>query len=99
MLFRSVLSAELVAEFEGLLHLILYDGRQRYSVLAPVARSSPPGFLQGKKVVLLSNLMPSETEGLKNEGEILVLETEAGDLKPVFIDDDIPEGSEVSCLN
>jgi methionyl-tRNA synthetase len=99
MVVARVLSAELVAEFEGLLHLILYDGRQRYSVLAPVARSSPPGFLQGKKVVLLSNLMPSETEGLKNEGEILVLETEAGDLKPVFIDDDIPEGSEVSCLN
>lgn len=99
MVVARVLSAEPVAEYEELLHLILYDGRQRYSVLAPVARSSPPTLLEGKKVVLLSNLMPTETEGLKNEGEILVLATEAGNLRPVFIADDIPEGSEVSCLN
>jgi len=99
MVVARVLSAEAVAEYEELLHLILYDGRQRYSVFAPVARSSPPESLEGKKVVLLSNLMPTETEGLKNEGEILVLATETGQRRPVFIADDIPEGSEISCLN
>ena len=93
MVVARVLSAEAVAEYEELLHLILYDGRQRYSVFAPVARSSPPESLEGKKVVLLSNLMPTETEGLKNEGEILVLATETGQRRPVLSPMISPKGA------
>jgi methionyl-tRNA synthetase len=99
MVVARVLSAGAVTEYEGLLHLILYDGRQRYSALAPVARSAPPAALEGKKVVLLSNLRPTEVEGMLSEGEVLVLETETGNLKLVFVDDDIPEGSKVLCLS
>ncbi len=99
MVVARVLSAEAVAEYDGLLHLILYDGRQRCSVLAPVARACQPAALEGKKVVLLSNLRPTEVEGMPSEGEVLVLETETGNLKLIFVGDDIPEGSKVLCLS
>ena len=99
MVVARILAAEAVAEYEGLLHLILYDGRQRYSVLAPVARSYQPSALEGKKVILLSNLRPTEVEGFSNEGEVLVLEPETGNLRLIFVDEDIMEGSKVLCLS
>lgn len=99
MVVARVLSAEAVKEYEGLLHLILYDGRQRYSVLAPVGRSGPADALEGKKVVLFSNLRPRHIEGLLSEGEVLVLETETGSPRVVLVDSDIPEGSKVLCLS
>lgn len=99
MVVARILSAEAVADYEGLLHLILYDGRQRCSVLAPVARVYKPAALEGKKVILLSNLRPTEEEGLPSEGEVLVLEKETGDLDLIFVDEDIAEGSKVLCLS
>ena len=38
--------------------MILYDGRQRFRVLAPVAHSYTPEYLSGKKVALIANLHP-----------------------------------------
>lgn len=99
MVVARILSAEVVAEYEGLLHLILFDGRQRYSVLAPIARSSAPASLEGKKAVLVSNLRPIQVEGYSNEGEILVLDAGAGGGKPVLLAEDVPEGSKVLCLS
>lgn len=99
MIVARVVSAEPVADYEGLLQLILYDGRQRSRVLAPVAHTYKPSSLSGKKVILISNLRPLEIEGLHSEGEVLVTEAEAGNLQLIIVEDDIPEGSKVLCLS
>ncbi len=64
-----------------------------------VGRSGPADALEGKKVVLFSNLRPRHIEGLLSEGEVLVLETETGSPRVVLVDSDIPEGSKVLCLS
>lgn len=99
MLAARIVSAEAMPDYEGLLQLILYDGRQRVRVIAPVAHSYAPSFLSGKKVVLIANLRPVETEGVFSEGEVLVAESETGSLVLVFVDDVIPEGSKILCLS
>ena len=99
MVVARILSAAVVPDYEALLQLVLYDGRQRYSVLAPVARSHSATDLEGKKVVLLSNLRSIEVDGIISEGEVLVLETGTGRLRLVHVDDDVPEGSKVLCLS
>lgn len=99
MIVARVVSAEQVADYEGLLQLILYDGRQRCRVLAPVAHSYKPANLTGKKVVLIANLRPVEVEELHSEGEVLVTEAEPGILQLIFVDDQIPEGRKVLCLS
>lgn len=99
MVVARVVSAETVADYEGLLQLILYDGRQRCRVLAAVAHAHAPAALSGKKVVMISNLRPTERYGLRSEGEVLVAEAAAGNLQLVFVAEDVPEGSKVLCLN
>jgi methionyl-tRNA synthetase len=99
MVVARVVSAETVVDFEDLLQLILYDGRQRRRVLAPVARSYNLADLTGKKVVMFANLRPVEFEGHINEGEVLVTKTDSGRRLLIFADDDIPEGSLVLCLS
>lgn len=97
MVAARILSAETVPGYEGLLRLVLFDGNRRYSVLAPLARSYEPGAIEGKKVVLVSNIKPSET--VASEGEMLMVEAEAGEKRPVFLAESVLEGSKVSCLN
>lgn len=99
MVVARIVSAEPVPDYEGLFQLILYDGRQRCRVLAPVAHSYTPAHLSGKKVILVANLRPTEIEGLHSEGEVLVTESETGNLVLVFCSDEVPEGSKILCLN
>lgn len=98
MVAARVVSAEVVPDYPSLFQLILYDGHQRIRVLAPVAHTYTPSSLSGKKVVLIANLRPVETDDLYSEGEVLVAESETGGKVLVFVDDDIPEGSKIQCL-
>lgn len=98
MIVVRIVSAEPIAEFESMLQLILYDGRQRRRVVAPIAHSAKPEQLSGKKVVMVSNLRPVEVDGIYSEGEVLVSGAESGNLQLIIVDDDIPEGSSVLCL-
>lgn len=99
MVAARVVSAEPVPEYEGLFQIFLYDGRQRIRVFAPVAHSYTPSFLSGKKVILIANLRPVETNDLYSEGEVLLAQSESGRPVLVFVGDDIPEGSKILCLN
>ena len=99
MVAARVVSAESVPDYEGLFQLFLYDGRQRIRVLAPVAHSYSPSLLSGKKVILIANLRPVETNDLYSEGEVLLAESESGRPVLVFLGDDIPEGSKILCLS
>lgn len=99
MVAARVVSAEPVPDYEGLFQLFLYDGRQRIRVLAPVAHSYSPSLLSGKKVILIANLRPVETNDLYSEGEVLLAESESGRPVLVFLGDDIPEGSKILCLS
>lgn len=99
MVVARILSVEGVPDYEGLLRLILYDGSQRYSVLAPITRPVSGLALEGKKVVLLANLKPTEVEGMQSEGEVLVVEAGVGRPELVFVGTEVPEGSKVLCLS
>jgi len=98
MVVARVVSAEPVADYDGLLQLVLYDGRQRRRVLAPVAHSHNADHLSGRKVIMVSNLNPVEVGGAFAEGEVVILES-GGNLELVFVDDEVAEGSKVLCLS
>lgn len=99
MVAARILSAEAVAQYEGAQRLILFDGNRRYSVLVSVGFGGNIGSLEGKKVVLLANVKPREIEGVIDDGEVLLLKSEAGDMDLVFLADDVPEGSRILCLS
>lgn len=49
----------------------------------------------GRKVVIVANLAPRPLAGKMSQGMLLTSELGDGKYRPVFIDDDVPEGSKL----
>ncbi len=91
----KILSCEPIKKSKKLLRLILNDGeveRQVCSGIAPWYKSEE---LIGKKVVLVANLKPAKLCGEESCGMILAADCSEDDVKVLFLDDSMPEGSRI----
>ena len=91
----EILEAEPVKKAKKLLKLTLDDGAGKRTVASGIAKFYKPEELVGKKVVLVSNLKPAVLCGIESQGMILAADCGEDDVKVLFLDKSMPNGSKV----
>ena len=92
---EKILSCEPVPKSKKLLKLIVDDGEGERQVCSGISPWYKPEDLIGKKVVLVANLKPAKLCGLESNGMILAADCSEDDVKVLFLDDSMPEGSRI----
>lgn len=86
---------EKVEKSDKLLKLQLDDGQGGRQVVSGIAKWYQPTDLIGKKVIIVSNLKPVKLRGVESNGMILAADCPNDDVKVIFVDDSIPQGSKI----
>ena len=86
---------EKVEKSDKLLKLQLDDGQGGRQVVSGIAKWYQPTDLVGKKVIIVSNLKPVKLRGVESNGMILAADCPNDDVKVIFVDDSIPQGSKI----
>ena len=92
----EVKACEPVKKAKKLLKLTLDDGSGvDRTVASGIAKWYTPDELVGKKVIVVSNLKPATLCGVESQGMILAADAGEDDVKVVFLDSSIPNGSKI----
>ena len=92
----EIKACEPVKKAKKLLKLTLDDGSGvDRTVASGIARWYTPDELVGKKVIVVSNLKPATLCGVESQGMILAADAGEDDVKVVFLDSSIPNGSKI----
>lgn len=92
----TVLSCEKLDNSDKLLKFNLLVGNETREVVSGIAKYYRPGDLIGKKLVLLTNLVPRKIRGVLSEGMLLSALSEDGmQLKLLTTEGDIESGAEI----
>lgn len=92
----EVKACEPIPRAKKLLKLTLDDGSGTpRTVASGIAKWYTPESLVGKKVVVVSNLKPATLCGVESNGMILAADCSETDVKVLFLDSSIPNGSKV----
>lgn len=85
-----------VQKSDKLLKLLLDDGTGTpRQVVSGIAAWYSPESLLGKKVVVVANLTPVKLRGVESNGMILAADAGEQEVKVLFVDSDVPNGSKV----
>lgn len=92
----EIKACEPVKKAKKLLKLTLDDGSGvDRTVASGIAKWYMPDELVGKKVIVVSNLKPATLCGVESQGMILAADAGEDDVKVVFLDSSIPNGSKI----
>ncbi len=92
----EVTACEPVKRAKKLLKLTLDDGSGTdRTVASGIAKWYSPDDLVGKKVIVVSNLKSATLCGVESQGMILAADAGEDDVKVVFIDQSVPNGSKI----
>lgn len=92
----GIKACEPVKKAKKLLKLTLDDGSGvDRTVASGIAKWYTPDELVGKKVIVVSNLKPATLCGVESQGMILAADAGEDDVKVVFLDSSIPNGSKI----
>lgn len=92
----EIKACEHVKKAKKLLKLTLDDGSGvDRTVTSGIAKWYTPDELVGKKVIVVSNLKPATLCGVESQGMILAADAGEDDVKVVFLDSSIPNGSKI----
>lgn len=92
----EIKACEPVKKAKKLLKLTLDDGSGvDRTVASGIAKWYTPNELVGKKVIVVSNLKPATLCGVESQGMILAADAGENDVKVVFLDSSIPNGSKI----
>lgn len=89
----KIVECEKIEKSDKLLKLKLNDGISYRQVVSGIAKYYNTEDLLNKKVIIVANLKPIKLRGVESHGMILASEAENGDIKVIFLDDDIKVGS------
>jgi methionyl-tRNA synthetase len=90
----EVLACEAVPEATKLLKLQIAIGDEKRQIVAGIAEFYKPDAMIGKKIVVVSNLVPATIRGIESNGMLLAAK-KGKELKLVTVDGDIPSGAKV----
>lgn len=92
----EVKACEPVKRAKKLLKLTLDDGAGTdRTVASGIAKWYAPEDLVGKKVIVVANLKPAVLCGVESQGMILASDVSEDDVKVIFLDSSIPNGSKI----
>lgn len=75
--------------------ITLNDGVDKRVIVSSVKKYYNPEDLIGKKIIVIANLKPTRITGVTSEGMLLAATNGACGCKIVFVDDSIPEGTQI----
>lgn len=91
----QITACEPVPKADKLLRLQLDDGMGGRQVVSGIHTWYEPDDLVGKKIIVVANLTPTKLRGVESQGMILAADAGANDVKVIFVDDSVPNGSKV----
>ena len=91
----EITACEPVPKADKLLRLQLDDGAGGRQVVSGIAPWYAPAELVGKKIVVVANLKPAKLRGVESQGMILAADAGESDVKVLFVDPSVPNGSKV----
>ncbi len=91
----EITACEKVPKADKLLKLTVDDGRNGRQIVSGIAKWYKPEELVGKKIVFVANLAPAKLRGEISEGMILACDAGDDDVRVLFLDKDVPNGSTV----
>ena len=91
----EITACEKVKKSKKLLKLTVDDGRNGRQIVSGIANWYKPEELVGKKIVFVANLAPAKLCGELSEGMILACDAGEDNVRVLFLDKDIPNGSTI----
>lgn len=91
----EITACEKVKKSKKLLKLTVDDGRNGRQIVSGIANWYAPEDLIGKKIVFVANLAPAKLCGELSEGMILACDVGEDDVRVLFLDKDVPNGSTI----
>lgn len=91
----EITACEKIPKAKKLLKLTVDDGRNGRQIVSGIAKWYAPEDLVGKKIVFVANLAPAKLCGELSEGMILAVDAGEDDVRVLFLDKDIPNGSTI----
>ena len=91
----EITACEKVKKAKKLLKLTVDDGRGGRQIVSGIAKWYAPEDLIGKKIVFVANLAPAKLCGELSEGMILACDAGEDDVRVLFLDKDVPNGSTI----
>lgn len=75
--------------------LTLFDGKDKRVIVSSLKEYYKPEQLEGRKIIVIANLEPARLTGVKSEGMLLAATNNACGCKVIFVDDSVPEGTQI----
>lgn len=91
----EIVAAEKMKKAKKLLKLQVDDGRGGRQIVSGIANWYTPEELIGKKIIFVANLAPKPLCGEDSNGMILAVEAGDNDVRVIFLDNDVPNGSTI----
>ncbi|MDE7193658.1 MAG: methionine--tRNA ligase [Oscillospiraceae bacterium] len=91
----EITACEKIKKAKKLLKLTVDDGRGGRQIVSGIAPWYTPEELVGKKIVFVANLAPAKLCGENSEGMILACDAGENDVRVLFLDKDVPNGSTI----
>ncbi len=91
----EITACEKIKKSKKLLKLQVDDGRNGRQIVSGIANWYKPEDLIGKKIVFVANLSPAKLCGELSEGMILACDAGEDDVRVLFLDKDVPNGSTI----
>lgn len=91
----EITACEKIKKSKKLLKLTVDDGRNGRQIVSGIAEWYKPEDLVGKKIVFVANLAPAKLCGELSEGMILACDAGENDVRVLFLDKDVPNGSTI----
>lgn len=91
----EITACEKIKKSKKLLKLTVDDGRNGRLIVSGIASWYKPEELVGKKIVFVANLAPAKLCGELSEGMILACDAGEDDVRVLFLDKDVPNGSTI----
>ncbi len=75
--------------------LTLNDGIGERVIVSSIKHDYTPDELVGKKIIVIANLQPTRITGVNSNGMLLAATNNACGCKVIFVDDSVPEGTQI----
>ncbi len=91
----KVVKASEIRKSHSCLKLTLDDGIGERVIVSSIKSEYTPEMLVGKKIIVVANLKPARLTGVTSQGMLLAGTNNACGCKVIFVDDSIPEGTQI----
>lgn len=91
----EVVECAKIKKSKKLLKLCLDGGNEKRQVVSGISEWYEPDDLVGRKVIVVVNLKPAKLCGEESQGMILAADASEDDVRVIFVDSSIPNGSDI----